>query len=185
MVRGCVRPFLPQVLVDSEVLLLLAPHLSAALQLTTLYMPGADDHMWRELSAGEKLQTQQRAADLVGRLAAQLVRCSDLKQLSVKGLPARQSLELATSELVLAPQLQRLTVTTEHLREDVTSRPAAVAALAAALTTWHYSRPDVAASRALHMTTNLVSQQGAEEVMRVLGGVGVQGVRVVYVKSRY
>ena len=87
---------------------------------------------------------------------------------------------------MLAPQLQRLTVATHHRHGDVTPQSAAVAALAAALSErQHRITPDAAASRALHMTTNLVSKQGAEDVIWALGRVGVWGTRVVHGTGGY
>ena len=53
-----------------------------------------------------------------------------------------------------------------------------LAALAAALTARYGSRPDVAASRALHVTTSLVSEKGAMDVMQALDAAGVRGSRV-------
>ena len=186
---ACAPSLPPQVLVESEVLLALAPHLSAGLELTAwdLPSPGGGEPAEPQVSAEEaqlaQQRQQQRVADLVGRLGAQLAQCSSLKQLFIQGLPAGLSLDLATG-LLLAPQLQllrRLTVTADRRHSDETSRPAAAAvALAATLTALHRSRPDAAASRVLHVTTNLVSEQGAQDLMWALGRVGAQGVRVVY-----
>ena len=162
-------------LVESEVLLALAPRLTAGLCLHAQAVSDA----WPEESAEEAQQRQQHAAGLVGRLGAQLAQCSALQELSIQALPAQLSLELATELLVLAPQLQRLAVTAGGWHTKVAPHPAAAAALGAALAARHHSRPD-AAARALHVTTDLVSEQGAAEVMWALGRVGVRGVRVVY-----
>ena len=172
-----VRPFSPQVLVGSEVLLLLAPRLLGRLGLRMWDIPGPGVRAQPGEGAEQAQQRQQLAADLVGRLGAQLAQCSGLQELSIRGLPSQLSLELATELLVLAPpQLQRLTVNTSQELE--TPRPAAVAALSAALALRHGSGPDAATARALHVATDLVSKQGAEEVMRAVGRAGVQGVHV-------
>ena len=184
---GCVllRPFCPQVLVSSEVLLL-TPRLLGRLELRIWDIPGPGVPAGPGKSAEQaqqRLQRQQRAADLVGRLGAQLAQCSGLQELSIEGLPWQMSVDAAAAALVLAPRLQRLQRLTVDALADSQARSAeseasAGLALTAALAVRHSSRPDAAAARALHVTTDLLSKQGAEEVMRALGRVGVQGVRV-------
>ena len=165
---------LPQALVDSEVRLALAPRLLGRLELQLGWWAGdPDNHSSPE-------EQQRLHADLCRRLGTQLAQCSGLQHLWVACSSFDESLHLA-SELVLAPGLPRL----QHLQvsapdSDGNQKSAAAAVLTAALTTRHCSRPDdAAAARTLRVTTNLVSEQGAEDVMRALGRVGVRGTRVV------
>ena len=174
LARLCVPSLPHQVLVESKVLLALAPRLSVGLALRMWDNPAEPGG-----SLMQARQRQQRAAGLVKRLMGQLAQCSGLQELSISVESLALSLDLAV-ELITAQQLRKLTsLSVGHYEYGAASDSAAVAALAAALTARYGSRPDVAASRALHVTTSLVSEKGAMDVMQALGRIGVRGVRVV------
>ena len=188
--------------------LALAPRLLGRLELRLLLWGVRElDNLSLPWEASQEEQQQQQhaaqAAHVVGRLGAQLARCSGLQQLSVGCWSIQRSLQLA-ADVLLAPRLQRLLqlevfkpqivdktrkpratqaryVLPRHGQDyypDAARQLAAAAALAAALTARHRGRPEADASRALHVTTNLLTKQGAEDVMRALDAVGAQGVRV-------
>ena len=180
-------PSLPhQALVESEVVLALAPLLSGGLQFSTWSIPDFGDPAGPGESAGQARRRQQQAADLVKRLGSQLAECSGLQELHIVGFPPALSLDLAVEliTVITAQQLRKLTVFVRQSQHAVSSEQAAVAALAAALTARHGSRPNDAPARALHVTTSLVSKQGALDVEQALDAADVQGVRVAYGDGR-
>ena len=182
---AALRVCLSQALLDSRVLLALAPCLLGRLELHVRLRdaPEPGDRS----TPREVLPQVLDAACFSQRLGAQLAQCSGLQELSINGIPFEHSLHLAT-ELLLAPGLQRLrqlAVITPHTTrtpyywgEDSGRQSAATAVLAAALTARHGRLPD-AAAMGLRVATNMLLEQGAEDVMRALDAVGVRGVQVV------